>query len=399
LASRILLGAAVALSAGIAAGGVGDLLPPESLPPGVSMRDAAMEQMSTPADPAALGLTHAKAMVTLGGAPVKVAFDADDAKADVLNIARINVTGKDDFTDAVTVKLVRAPDARAGSTRLTFGPRPLTITKAGKKITVLLAGEYRKTRTRASGYVVVKAIGEGTVQFGKAVRKVIVLDANENLILGDVVITTHGPDKYRRADYCRVASDKGQFATSSGGVLVQMGRPLQIDGKWYTLTCRDMKITARSLVDSLGTLSIGAPRWQCLLSGDGYTLTITGGAKPVEVPAGEYRVRRLRLYQQAAAAGGGPNICRGRTKPLTIAAGKAASLTPGSNITATMATKVTTDNKTSRGKVRFSVSQIDEAGWRVSAIYGKGGKRSTPPRIEVVDKAGKVIYIAKLAYG
>jgi hypothetical protein len=399
LTARILLGAAIALSARIAAGGVGDLTPTKSMPSGVSVHDGAMEQMYTPANPKALGLTHPKAMIASGDMPIKVAFDADDAKADVLNTVRINVTGKGGFADAVTVKLVRARGAPAEPTTLTFGPRLVTITKADKKFSALLAGEYRKTKTRVSGYVVIKAFAEGTVRFGKAIRKVRVLDSNDNLTLGDVVIIKPGNREFRMADHCRVANDKGKFTTSSGAVLVQMGRPIQIDGKWYTLTCGDMKITAKSLADRLGTLSVDAPRWQCLLSADNYTLTITGGDKPVDVPAGEYRVQRLRLYQQAGADGAGPSISRGRTKPLTIAPGKAASLSPGSNITATMATTVTTDKKTSRVKVRFSVSQADEAGWRISKIYGADGKRPTAPQIEVLDKAGKVIYIAKLAYG
>jgi len=394
----ILLGAVIALSAGIAAGGVGDLSCVETVPPGVPV-DGAQVAVYPCANPTAIGLTHPKAMVTADDAFAKVAFDADDPKADTLNVARIDMTGKGDFTDAVTVKLTKAPAARGGDATLTFPPRPMMITKGGMKIPALVSGTYYKTKTRVLGHVAAQAIGEGECRFGDTVRKVLVVDENRNLKLGDVVITKHDDGEYRWADYCRVANAKGKFVTNSRVGTVRIGQPIQVEGNWYTLTGDKTKITAAPLPGGVGTLTINAPRWECILTGNGYTLNITGGAEPVRVPAGIYQVRRFRLYRQADPAARGPNIYGSRSSPLTITTGKTASLSLGSRLTATMGAAVSTDKKTKQLKVQFSVSQADAAGSRIRGLYGADGKRPPAPQIEVVDKAGKVIYTAKLAYG
>jgi len=219
------------------------------------------------------------------------------------------------------------------------------------------------------------------------------MDSNRNMTLGDVITVKLRNREYKRADYCRIADAKGTFATTSRAGYVQMGQPIAVDGKWYTLSAEKMKIAATPMTGGLGTLAIDAPRWQCMLMRDGLTLNVTGGAKGVNVPAGEYRVRMFRLYQEADAAKPCANIYGSRNKPLTIIEGKAVSLSLGTDLTATMSANA------SKGKVRFSVSQTDAAGSRISGIYGAGGKRPAAPQIEVVDKAGKVIYIAKLAYG
>jgi|GEM_PF-1940210 len=400
--SRIVFGAAVALSAGIASGGVGDLTYAKTAPPGVSVGGVGMV-MRTPADPGSIGLTHPKALATGKGATVAVAFDSDDKTADRLDVARIDVTGKGDFTGAVTVKLTKAP-ARAGYTILNLAPRAVTISKDGKKIPVLVSGRYHKYKRRTTkggaksvirvwGSVSVQVVAQGECRFGDTVRKVYVMDRNRNMTLGDVITMKRGNRKYKQADYCRIADAKGAFSTSYRAGYVQMGQPIGIDGKWYTLSIDKMKISATPMSGGLGALVIDAPRWQCMLMRDGFTVNITGGAKSVSVPAGEYRVRIFRLYQEADAAKPCANIYGSRSTPLTIASGKTASLSLGTDLTATMSASV------SKGKVRFSVRQSDAAGSRISGIYGAGGKRPTAPQIEVVDKSGKVIYIAKLAYG
>ena len=400
--SCVIFGAAVALSAGIAAGGVGDLTYVKTQQPGVSVGGVSMS-MRTVANPDAVGLTHPKAMATGKGAMVAVAFDCDDVKSDTLNLARIDMSGKGNFAKAVTVKLTKAP-ARTGYTILNLPPQPITITKDGKKIPVLLSGRYYKYKTRPrdaktksvmriSGSIRVQVAAQGQCKFGDSVRKVIVLDNNRNMILGDVLTRKSGAREYKQADYCRIADAKGKFSTSYRIGYVQIGQPVQIDGKWYTISAENMKIAAEPMTGGIGTLSIDAPRWTCALTRDGMTLNISGGAKPANVPAGKYTVRSFRLYKQASTSKPGPSIYGSSSKPLTITADKATSFSAGSDMTAAMSARVT------KGKVRFAVSQSDAAGSRIRGIYGAGGKRPTAPQIEVVNKTGKVIYLAKLAYG
>jgi hypothetical protein len=400
--SCVIFGAAVALSAGIAAGGVGDLTYAKTAPPGVSSGGAYMP-MKTPANRAAIGLTHPKALATSKGTMIAVAFDSADPKADSLDIARIDMTGKGEFTGAVTVKLTKVP-SRVGYTMLSLTPQPITISKDGKKIPALLSGRYYKYKSSTTGTktksvmrvscsAYVQTVGVGECKFGDTVRKICVTDNNRNMTLGDVVTVKSGTREYKRADYCRIADAKGTFATASRTGYVQMGQPFEIDGKWYTLSAEKMKIAATPMTGGLGTLTIDAPRWQCTLTRDGFTLNVTGGDKPVNVPAGEYMVRMFRLYRGADAAKPCANIYGSRTKPLTITADKATSLSAGTDLTAKMSASF------SKGKVKFSVSQSDAAGSRIRGIYGAGGKRPTAPQIEVVNKAGKVVYTAKLAYG
>lgn len=390
----IFFGAVVALLAGVSVGAVGDLEYVRVIPPGTSIGSGGMAlSMRKPTDPAALGLTHAGAMVVADGALVKVAFDADDAQAEKLNVARIDMTGKGNFKNAETIKLVQAGAARASYYRASFAPRLVEVTKDGKKMPVLVSGYYYKRGSRESASARVQVVAEGQCRFGDTVRKVLVLDRNRNMKLGDVVTRKVGTRQYKSPDYCHIASEKGKYSTASRASLVPLGQPCQVAGKWYLVTGGDMKIQAKPFGGELAKLAINAPRWECMLTGNGYDLTVTGGAEPAVIPAGEYRLRMFRLYSQADATKPCPNVYGSQSKPITIAPGETTSLSLGLDITVSLRATV------SKNKVRFSVTQADAAGSRISVIYGKGGRRPAAPQVEVVDQAGKIVYTAKLAYG
>ncbi|MBT3201788.1 MAG: hypothetical protein HN350_17950 [Phycisphaerales bacterium] len=400
--SCVIFGAAVALSAGIAAGGVGDLTYVKTAQPGATGGGVNM-LMRTVANPAAVGLTHPKAMATAKGAQVAVAMDCDDAKSDTLDLARIDMSGKGDFAKAVTVKLTKSP-SRNGYTVLYLKPQAVAISKDGKKIPVLLSARYYKYKTRPrdaktkpvtriSASASIQMAAQGECKFGDSVRKVFVIDRNRNMILGDVITRKSGTREYKQADYCRIADAKGTFSTSYNVRFVQMGQPIQIDGNWFTLASENMKITAAPMTGGLGKLKVDAPRWECMLMRDGMTLNISGQTEAVNVPAGKYTVRSFRLYKQAGTTKPSASIYGSSSKPLTITAGKATSFSAGKGLTAIMSSRL------NKGKVRFAVTQSDASGSRIRSIYGGGGKRPTAPQIEVVNKTGKVIYLAKLAYG
>jgi len=390
----IFLGAVVALSAGISFAGVGDLEYVRVIPPGTSTGSGGVTtSMRKPSDPAALGLTHAGALVVADSALVKVAFDADDAQADKLNVARIDMTGKGNFKNAVTVKLVKSGTARANYYRASFAPRLVEVTKDGKKMPVLVSGYYYKRGARESGSARVQVLAEGQCRFGDTIRKVLVMDRNRNMTLGDVVTRKVGTRQYKSADYFHIASEKGQYSMASRASLVPMGQPCQVAGKWYLVTGGNMKIEAKPFGGKMGKLAINSPRWECMLMGNGHNLTVTGGAELATVPAGEYRLRMFRLYRQAGTTRACPNIYGSQAKPITIAAGERTSLSLGLDITLSLRATI------SRNRVRFSVSQADAAGSRISVIYGKDGRRPPAPQIDVIDQAGKIVYTAKLAYG
>jgi hypothetical protein len=402
LGSRILLGALVAFSAGISAGGVGDLSYTTTAPPSLDVSGGQFT-LKTPAKPGEIGLTHPKAMVTgkgpmvtsggatvtIDGKPVAMAFDSDDATAELLDVLRIDMTGRGDFTSAVTVKLTR----EAKFPLFKLPRRPITvITKAGRKITVLLSGKYYNNKKRVFGVIYLLAMAQGECRFGDTVRKVLILDSNANHTLGDVVVRTRGERQFARADYCLIADAKGQFTTHDCNTFMRIDNPTRVGGKWYALTCEKMKIAAKP-VDKVGMLSINAPYWEGRLFVNGLSLYLSGDAKPVEVPAGKYQVPKLALYQRDDAGRRVQQIAGSRTKPLTITEGKTTSLSLGKDMVVSIVTKI------SKGKVQFTVEHTDADGWQITSIYRAGRKKPQPPQVEVIDKAGKVIHLAKLEYG
>ncbi len=393
--SPILLGAVIALSAGIAAGGVGDLTYARTAPPGVSI-GGPREAMVTPPKPAALGLTNPKALVTADDALVKMAFDSEDASSKVLDVARIAAPGKRDFTGAVTVKMSKRQVKRGTVTQTvyTLPPHPAELVRDGKRIPVLVSGECQTSKARSRGHFSAQAIGVADVRFGEHIRKVVIHDANSTLVLGDVFTAKAGAMSYESPDTWRIATAKGGFLADTRTSSVSLSQPMRVAGKWYTLTVRKMKVTASPLPGRLGVLTIDAPRWECWLFNKKMTLAFDDGAKPVEVPAGTYSMVFI-LYESADATGPGPKVYgRIEDESVTITAGKTTALSSlGKNLTVTISATI------AKGKVQFSVAQRDAAGSRKIEIYGADGKRVPPPQIEVVDKAGKVIYIAKLAYG
>jgi len=394
LPGRVLVGAAVALSASIAAGAVGDLTYAKALPPGVPASVGGGVAAKKASDPAALGLTHPGAMVLPDDSPVKVAFDAADPKAERLDLVRIDRTGKGDFKNAATVKLTQTGATSATYFLATFQPQSVEITRDGQRLPVVISGRYYKSKTASSGYVYVQLAAEGECKFGDAVRKVCVADQNHNFTMGDVTTRKVGTREYKSADLCLIADEQGRFGADALAATAQIGQPVQVAGKWYTVSGGGMKVAAEPMPGPAGKLAVNAPKWQCMLTRDDYTMNVTGGAAPAELPAGDYQLRMFRLYREAGADGKSPCLYGSLAKPLKIAPGQTTTLSLGTNVTLTAEAAVAKE----KDKVALSAKLTDAAGARI-LVYGADGKRPAAPQIEVVDKAGKVVYTATLAYG
>ena len=384
--------AAVALSASIAVGAVGDLAYVTETPQGMPISSAGFRAKKA-ADPAAIGLVHPRAMVAPSDALVQVAFDAADPKAETLDLIRIDRTGKGNFKNAETIKLKVVSPARSTYHIARSEPRAIEVTKDGRKLPVLVFGTYYKNKATEFGNIGIQLAAEGECKFGDTVRKVCVVDVNRNFTVGDVTTRKVGTREYKSADMCMIADENGKFPTARTAS-ARMGQPLQVNGKWYTLTDGDMKIAAKPFGDGVGKLSLNAPQWTCQLMADGYTMNVSGGAEPAEVPSGEYRLRSFRIVSQADAKGGQPGLYGSLNKTLTIAPGKTTSLAFGTDLTVTPTATVDKKNR----KVRLAAALTDATGARIT-VYGKDGKRPPAPQIEVIDQAGEVVYTAKLAYG
>jgi len=76
-----------------------------------------------------------------------------------------------------------------------------------------------------------------------------------------------------------------------------------------------------------------------------------------------------------------------------VASGQAVDLYIGAPIEATVVAA-------KRGKkVNMNLMMKDALGGRIRSITTNAGTRPPAPSIEVVDKAGKIVYTAKLKYG
>jgi len=379
-----MIGAAMALSAGIAAGGVGDLEYVKSRTGGRGSMCRPRQPVSTSV-PKATGLHSPKAVLLSEKGPVRVILDAASADETALTAVRVDVAGAGDFRQAVTIK------SRLRGKTGTFGPQTVTVKRDGKAIPVVISGHFH-TGSSVRGGAGVTAMAEGTCAFGKTIRKIRIVDGNGNLSLSDAATPPFGVAARPKGDGVLVADAAGKFTSSVPTSFV--GQPVQVDGALYIVSVDGLKASAAPIDEKGGKISVKAAQWTCTLASKKYYLTVTGGADPVVVPADTYRVLRYSLTLPAATGSRGPRISGSAgAKPLDVKAGQCTPLPLGSPIEATVAARV------SGGKVTFSLNQTDPVGAKVSSVLVAGGKRPPKPSIEVVSAAGEVVHTATLEYG
>jgi len=143
-----------------------------------------------------------------------------------------------------------------------------------------------------------------------------------------------------------------------------------------------------------GKLVLTAENWQAMLlpTPKGKALRVTGGKEGVEVAAGTYR-----LYFQISASSDpktpSATISGSLKDPVTIEAGKTAEIKVGAPVEAAIATQA-------KGKkVTFSLGFKDAGGNDVTVMAAPEGKKQVEPKIDVVDKDGKTVYTATMAFG
>jgi len=388
-----LLGAAVALSAGIASAGVGDLAYMKSPP--MSFQGTILRSLKAipPEQRVAAGLVSPKAVLLKSTGAIRIAVDAGAADAETLDLVRIDTTGTGNFRDARTLKL-KIQTRSTSYTRGSFGPETVQIPRNGKTIPVRVFGHYYGRAQRVYGGASLTVAAEGSCAFARTQRKVRVVDGSGNLALGDPAKPPFSRSTARpKADMVFVADENGNF-TGPRSTPTYLGQPIEVGGAWYVVSAEDMKVSAAPLEGGTGEVSVDAARWQCTLAGEKYLLTVRGGKEPVRVPPDRYRIQQYRLYAEEATDRRVAMIYGYRgTKALDVAAAKATRLPIGSPIQAKILTRQAS------GRVIFSLAQTDGAGARIGGVIAEGGKRPPKPKIDVVGKEGKVVYTANLEYG
>ncbi|MDP6542695.1 MAG: hypothetical protein QGH60_01820 [Phycisphaerae bacterium] len=323
-----------------------------------------------------------------------VAIDSVKADATQSDVIRLDFSGQGKFKDAPTAQIKIRP-ARSGTTMGAIGPVVVIVKRGGRSIPVAVRGHYWKQATRRGLSLMLSAVMEGTCKFGAKTYPVRVVDGNANLGFSDALKPPFSPRA--RMPFDKIVVDTGDGKFSSAATTSYVGQPVFVDGKWYSIDIADMKITASPQKITGGSVKASAPRWQCTLIGKKNYLTLNGGTEPIAVPADEYRTSNYTVFngsdplKRSGTIRGYGSFSSGKT--FTVASGKTAELSIGAPIEATVVASM-------RGaKVNMNLMMKDALGGRIRSITTNEGKRPPAPSIEVVDKAGKIVYTAKLKYG
>ena len=388
-----LMGVVVAFLSAAAFAAVGDLEYASNPPPGrglnVGFRDP--EKVS---DGGKMGLDSANAVVATGvasGIKISAALTRSKAGAEDFDVLRLDTTGKQNFRGAAALP-VRTTRKDAKVYLATVGPGQVTVKKDGKAVPMTVVGRYYETNGRRRLYLTFTAAAEGTCAFGKAARKIRIVDVTGNFSFADALKTA--PRGFTRsADMVHVADQKGRFLVAGPWAGTPIGHPVQVADKWYMLTVDGMKASAAPLKCPMGKVAGNGDPWQVVLMGKKYMVTVTGGAQPVSVPADSYRLMLCSYFRPGEAGKAVPAVSSYPRKSVEVAAGNTLTLEMGLPMQATMSARV------AGGKVAFSVKRVDAAGHRIVSVLKADGEAPPAPSIDVVDKTGKVVYTAKLEYG
>lgn len=363
---------------------------------GPPSQEAEFYQFTKAKDPNAAGLVNPHAVIasSYGGLAVWIAIDSTKPDATRPDVVRLDFSGKGKFAGAPTLPLTIKTDSR-GQITATFGPKVFYVERDGRKVPVSVRGSYTKQKQYRDASVTITAAAEGTCTFGNATRKVRVIDRNADLVFSVTLKPPYRTYWTMHHDVMQVAGADGKFTT--GGPQAYVGQPVLVGGRWYDVSLAKMKVSAKPIARQGGKVRVNAARWRCTLVGRKYFLTVSGGKDAVPVPADTYRPHEYSIFTDAdpskrcATIEGSGTAPRG--KSVIVSAGKTVQLPLGSPIQATISVSK------SKGSVRFDLSQTDPMGGDISTVKGEGGKTPTNPVVEVVDKAGKTIYSAKLEYG
>jgi hypothetical protein len=387
---------AIMLCGSFALGAVGDLTFMKKPPASRTNSRLYVSRFTHGGADKARGLVSAHSVVgqLRGALGVTVAVDATKADATKPDVIRLDFAGKGDFRKAPTAAIKMRP--QQGNTTIgNIGPAIVLVKRDGGSVPATVSGTYWKQGDRRGLSLMMSVAAEGSCKFGAKTYPVRVIDGNGNLKLSDALKPPFRPSSVMPFDRVLVGTDGGKFSSSAATSYV--GQPIFVDGKLYTVDVSDMKIKAAVMSVAGGKVKVDAPRWNCSLIGKKYFVSLTGGKAPIVVPPDEYVTANYTVYTGAdprkrCASIRGYGSYRGG-KAFTVAAGQTVTMQLGAPIEATVMASVRS------GKARINLMMKDPLGGRISGIINDAGKRPDPPTIEVINKAGKIVYTAKLAYG
>jgi hypothetical protein len=329
------------------------------------------------------------------------AIDASKADLKTPDVIRFDFSGQGKFGDASLP--LKEQKMQGEGFSATFGPKVFEVKLQDKPVPVTVAGMYRKYPEGGLRFVTMSlyvCVG-GTCAFGEKTCPVRILDGDGNLKFGDAVRLVRGAQaRPGTGDLLFVDTGDGSFRKDV--VRAYCGQPVCVNGAWYEVTVSDdgSKVAAKPVKVETGQIRIDHPSWEAVLIGKKHLLSLTGGTKPVDVPADEYAL--LNYYEQGPADSAGDRpmvVCwnneaySGKGRTVEVAAGKTAELAIGSPLQATL------DANQDKQQVTFSFKLADATGAPVLYVTKGDGEPVDPPKLEVFDSQQKSVYSGSMEYG
>ena len=399
-----------------AAAGFGDA--PESLLKSGAWPGRATSALLQPVVDKAAGLTSPKALtgkLMLAGKPVPVALDAATADGE-LNVLRLDLENKGDFTAATVLKLAPPPprqttrmvDGKAETVTLPPPPKYFLCEGVipGPAGRVFVKGTlYTSTGISKDGVkreftslsLRTANIRVGKVQIAGVDRAVALIDTNGNGLYNDAF----NPEKpaslalqYGGGDAVMVDCGAGDFADLKQVKSVVLDRYLMLDGKAYELQVdpKGQGVTVSGAAGGQGRISFAAGNMtvQASLTGRRLSATITPQAEGMEIPVGIYQVASLQVQDPVSKA------------RLLLRGGKPVEVIAGKNVTVPVETslkcRISASPMTADRQIRLSALRTAGAGMTVSGVYGQDAKPA-PVGFEVLGADGRKIAAGNFEFG
>lgn len=346
--------------------------------------------------------------------PVKVALDYSRAEAAQPDLLRLDFTYKGRFDAKSAVPMKATAAARPYEYQSDFGPATVPFARDGRTFLVSVRGMYGRMKSEDTTYhriiFALAAAVEGKCAFGKKDLSVRFLDGTGDLRFDrpSRFASTQPRQRSRLGDIVLIDTGDGTFSNAQSVVKACYGQPVLVDGAWYDVAISPDggSVAARPVEVKFGRVQVACDQWEAALDGDDRAILVGGSAKPVAVPAGSYKLRWFRQWSAPDAVGrraellaGMSEYIAGKGLPVNVDEGGTAKLDLGAPLKATVqatmgdarsARLVMRAPKTEGGDLSVSVLS-PPGGW----IYSK----PDPPRLTVLDAAGKAIYTVSLAYG
>ena len=351
------------------------------------------------------GTVHPMATVLTarsGDLTVDLAIDSADAKASAPNLVRFDFTGKGKFNDQDVAPL-KSASTGTSYYQATFGPAVISVQRGGRAVPVTVQGVYyRSSSSRRAQFTLVAGV-EGKCAFGEKTFAVRIIDGNGNIAFGDKTTAQRSGGRavgYVMGDTLAIDTGDGTFTKSVQKCM--FGQPVLVGGSWYqvTVTADASKVQGRPLELKAGKLRIAHDHWSCVMVGGNDVLHVSGGREPVSLPAGPYTVVSYAEYTgeasqapRGALSSGRMAGYSGRSKTCQVAAEKVTELVVGSPMTASVVTSQ------SGRALQFNLRLVDASGVQVDSLFLPGRRIPPPPKVKILNAAGKQIYAATLEYG